>query len=220
MTGGYGTRVVFEIFGVQVTETVTVTWFLMAVIISLAMFSTKNLDKIPKGAQNIAEMVVDAIRNLVKQTMGEKLVYFTPYIGTLFIFIALANISGIFGLRPPTADINTTFALSIMTFVIIHTTGIYNKKLGYIKGYFEPMPFLFPINVIGEIATPISMGFRLFGNIVGGMIIMSLVYGSLGYLAIIPIPAVLHIYFDLFAGFLQSFIFCMLTMVFVSGSFE
>lgn len=217
---GYGTRVVFEVLGIQITETVTVTWFLMAVIISLALYSTRKLEKIPTGAQNIAEMVVDALRGLVKQTMGEKLVYFTPYIGTLFIFIGLANISGIFGLRPPTADINTTFALSVMTFFIIHATGIYNKKMGYIKGYFEPMAFLFPINLIGEIATPISMGFRLFGNIVGGMIIMSLVYGSMGYFALVPVPAVLHIYFDLFAGLLQSFIFCMLTMVFVSGSFE
>ncbi len=112
-----------------------------------------------------------------------------------------------------------------------HGFGIKSKGTGtYLKGFLEPFPALLPLNIIGELANPISLGFRLFGNIIGGLIIMNLLYGALaglsGYLGIpLPIfqagiPAVLHIYFDLFAGLLQSFIFTMLTMVFVSMAMD
>ena len=122
--------------------------------------------------------------------------------------------------------------LSITTFVLTQFFGVRKKGIvNYSKGFLQPMPFLLPLNIIGELANPISLGFRLFGNIVAGIIIMSLLYGALGgftemLLGItVPlfqagVPAVLHIYFDMFAGLLQSFIFTMLTMVFISGAME
>lgn len=209
-----------DLFGFEISQTVTTTWFIMAVIMGLVLWLTRKREDVPTGAQNFAELLVESIQGLVKQTMGENRLNFAPYMGTLLIFIAFANLSGLFGLRPPTADVNTTLALALMTFFTIHVGGTISKGAGYFKGFLEPFPLLLPLNIIGELATPISLSFRLFGNIVGGMIIMSLLYGALGFFAFIPIPAVLHVYFDLFAGLLQSFIFTMLTMVFVSMAID
>lgn len=201
---------------IVVTQTVTTTWFIMAFLIGISILLTRKLSLVPGKKQMVAEILVDTIYNLTETTMGKKFKNFAPYIGTLLLFIGVANISGLVGLRPPTADLNTTLALALMTFVLIHFTGFKSKGFfGYLKGFLEPIPFLLPLNLMGELATPISLSFRLFGNIVGGLIIMTLVYEALGSFAVI-IPAALHAYFDLFAGLLQSFIFAMLTMVFVS----
>jgi F-type H+-transporting ATPase subunit a len=232
-TEGFGPRQVFEILPkVWVSETVTVTWFIMAIVILLAYLGSRNLQKVPGKKQLVVETLVSGINGMTKQTMGEKNLNFAPYMGTLIIFIGVSNISGLFGLRPPTADVNTTMALAIMTFIMIHFFAVKSKgPVAHVKGFFEPFALLLPLNILGELATPISLGFRLFGNIVGGLIIMSLLYGALGYASSalvgigvpflqIGIPAVLHVYFDLFAGLLQSFIFVMLTMVFVSMNME
>lgn len=201
---------------IPITQTVTTTWFIMAVLIGVSILLTRNLSLVPGKKQMVAEILVDTIYNLTETTMGKRFKNFAPYIGTLILFIGVANISGLLGLRPPTADLNTTMALALMTFILIHFMGFKSKGIGgYLKGFMEPMPFLLPLNIMGELATPISLSFRLFGNIVGGLIIMTLVYDALGNFAVL-VPAVLHAYFDLFAGLLQSFIFAMLTMVFVS----
>ncbi len=216
----FGPKIIFDIAGVEITETVVVTWIIMAIIMIFVTVATRKKDKVPRGLQNFVEFIVETLNNLVETTMGSHAKSYRAYMGTLIIFIALANISGLFGLRPPTADANTTMALSMMTFFMIQYAGLKNQKLGYIKGFFEPFFLMFPMNVIGELANPISLGFRLFGNIVGGLVIMSLLYGALGYIAILPIPALFHVYFDLFSGLLQSFIFMMLTMVLVSMAIE
>ncbi len=228
----FGPRIAFELAGVQVSETVTVTWLIMAMLLIFSILATRNLKKEAKGFQLIVETVVKGINNLTIQNMGERNANWAPYIGTLLFFIGISNVIGLIGFRPPTADLNTTMCLAILTFVLTQTFGIKSKGLkGYSKGFLEPMPFLLPLNIIGELANPISLGFRLFGNIVAGVIIMALLYGALGgatqaFLGLtIPIlqtglPAVLHIYFDMFAGLLQSFIFTMLTMVFISGAME
>ncbi len=201
---------------VFITQTVTTTWFIMGLLTLVSLILTKGLTLVPGKKQVIAEVIVDGIYNLTSTTMGKKFEKFAPYIGTIMLYIGISNISGLFGLRPPTADLNTTMALALMTFVLIHSVGVKSNGIGgYLKGFLEPMPFLLPLNILGELATPISLSFRLFGNIVGGLIIMTLVYTGLGNFAVF-IPAALHAYFDLFAGLLQSFIFAMLTMVFVS----
>lgn len=232
MEGGFGPNIVFTLPGnIHITETVTVTWFIMAVLAIFSYFATRNFDKVPKKFQNVIELLVESIYNLTAQTMGKDKLRFAPYMGTIIIFIAISNLSGLLGLRPPTADVNTTLALAIITFVMVHYNSIKSNGLGtYLKGYLEPLPALLPLNIIGELANPISLSFRLFGNIVGGLIIMNLVYGALASLSgslglSIPIfqagiPAVLHIYFDLFAGLLQSFIFTMLTMVFIAMAMD
>ena len=180
MDGGFGPTVVFEVAGIQVTETVTVTWFIMAVLIIFSILVTRNLKKVPGPVQSIVETVVEAVNNLTAQTMGDDKMGFAPYMGTLLIFLAIANLIGLLGMRPPTADVNTTMSLAIITFVLIHINGARSKGIGgYLKSFAEPLPPLLPLNIIGELANPISLGFRLFGNIVGGLVIMSLVYGGL-----------------------------------------
>jgi F-type H+-transporting ATPase subunit a len=230
--GGFGPTVVFTLpGGIPVTETVTVTWFIMLALTIFSYFATRNLKKVPSKFQSVVELLVQAIYNLTKQTMGEDKLGFAPYMGTLLIYLALSNLAGLLGMRPPTADVNTTLGLAIVTFFMIHSFGMISKGVGgYLKGFLDPFPALLPLNIIGELATPISLGFRLFGNIVGGLIIMDLLYGALAALSgkigiPIPIfqagiPAVFHIYFDLFAGILQSFIFTMLTMVFVAMAMD
>lgn len=224
---GYRTVIkLFEINGEPVGFTTTIinTWIAMAILIIVALVIRLKLPSftdIPTTRfQNIVEALVEAIDGMVTGAMGEAHKGFVPFYGSMFIFLLLCNLMGLIGLRPPTADIATTFALSMTTFVMIQGFAIANRKWGYIKGFFEPFPFLFPINVFGEVATPISLSFRLFGNLIGGSIIMGLVYAALPPLLKLGFPAVLHIYFDIFAAALQSFIFVMLSMTFVSGSLE
>lgn len=232
MSDGFGARVIFELpGGIQITETVTTTWIIMIVLIVFSIIATRNLERIPKGRQNFLEMLVEVLYKFTEQTMGKNKVGFTPYMGTILIYILIANLSGLLGFRPPTADVNTTIGLALITFFMIHFFGMKSKGVGtYLKGFLDPIPFLLPLNVIGELATPVSLSFRLFGNIVGGVIIMSLLYGGLTALGAklgihIPIfttaiPVPFHFYFDLFSGVLQSFIFTMLTMVFVSNAMD
>ncbi|SFH69148.1 ATP synthase F0 subcomplex A subunit [Tindallia magadiensis] len=231
----FGPRVIFELpflDGIPVTETVVNTWIIMVVLVVLSILGTRSFEKVPRGRQNVTELVVEMLNKLTVQTMGEDKKNFAPYMNTLFILLLFMNLLGLVGLRPPTADLNTTMALAIMTFVLIHASGIRKKGIGgYFKGLTEPFVFLLPMNIMSELATPISLSFRLFGNIVGGVIVISLAYGGLASLgemiglSALPIfqggaPVILHAYFDIFAGVLQSFIFAMLTMVFVSLAME
>ncbi|MDD6057427.1 MAG: F0F1 ATP synthase subunit A, partial [Clostridiales bacterium] len=142
---------------------------------------------------------------------------------TRFIFIFISNISGLFGLRPPTADYGTTLALGLISFSLIRITEFKNNSLKDIwEGLCSPLPpwlpLWMPINVIGNIAVPISLSLRLFANILSGTAMMALVYGLLGNLALIW-PAALHVYFDVFSGAIQTFVFCMLTMTYISQNY-
>ncbi len=228
-TGGFGPDKVINLYGdIWISRTVTTTWFIMAILFAFSLYVKNRLKERPDGLQVMVEAVVTGIYGLVKMVMGEDKMAYAPYIGTLLLFIAVSNLSGLVGLRPPTADMNTTLCLSGMTFLLIHGSGVKRKGLAYFKGFIEPTPVMLPLNLIGELATPISLGFRLFGNITGGLVIMSLLYGALGLISVggvpigmgIPVPAFLHIYFDVFAGILQSFIFSMLTMVFVAMAMD
>lgn len=207
-----GAKTVFTVFGLPITESVVNTWLVMAVLIILAIVLRRNLQMYPDKRQNIAEIIVEGLTGLVTSTMGLKNKNFTPFIGTIFLLIAFSNILGIFGLRSPTADFSVTFAYGIVTFFCIHFFALKAKGWSYIKGFGQPFIFLLPINIIGEVAKPFSLGMRLFGNLLGGTVIMAMISGAIA----IFVPAVASIYFDLFSGFLQSFIFIMLTMVFIT----
>ena len=227
----FGPKVIFELpflDGIPVTETVVNTWLIMITLTVLAILGTRTLEMVPRGRQNVVEAIVDVLNKLTLQTMGDDKKGFAPYMGTLFLMLLFMNLLGLLGLRPPTADLNTTLGLAVMTFCMIHYFGARSKGLGgYLKGFAEPFVFLLPLNIMGELATPISLSCRLFGNIVGGVIVLALAYGGLtSFSAMLGlsgfpilqggIPVVLHLYFDVFAGVLQTFIFVMLTMVFVS----
>lgn len=177
-------------------------------------------NKVPGTFLNIIEYIVEAIDNLTVANMGSKHGHkFSNYIGTLFMFILLSNLSGLFGLRPPTADYGTTLALALITFCMIHYNGFKYQKASHITNLFKPL-LLSPINIIGEIATPLSLSLRLFGNILSGTVLMGLIYGLLPKLLTLVWPGALHVYLDVFSGTIQAYVFCMLTMVFVSNTFE
>lgn len=197
------------------TVLVVIVLSIFALYVNKKMKSADVNEK-PTGFQNIVEILVESINNLVKTNMGEKNMSFAPYIFTLMLFLAVANLLGLVGLTPPTADYSVTFTLAIITFFATQIMLFKTRRgiLGYLKSYTEPFILLTPINVIGELANPISLSFRLFGNILSGGIIMTLVYSALGYVAPLLAP-VLHGYFDLFSGLLQTFIFGMLTMIFI-----
>lgn len=179
----------------------------------------KHAEEIPGVFQCLCETAVGMLDNMVIGNMGPRGRRYANYIITIFIYILVSNLSGILGLRSPTADYGVTFMLAIITFVMIHYNGIRYQKKDYWKGYLDPFPVFLPVNIISEIATPISMSLRLFANLLSGTIIMALWYGMMPKLTTLVIPAALHFYFDLFSGCIQTYVFCMLTMLFVSQRF-
>lgn len=209
-----------NIFGQEVYLTTThvslliicVGLVLLALVVRLKLRDTEGK---PSGLQNAMEMVVEMLDGMVKSSMGKSAVKYRNYIGVLFLFLLFSNLSGLLGLRPPTADYGVTFPLGIITFVLIQYNNIKWNKVGAFTDLFKPLPFLFPINLIGEIAVPFSLSLRLFGNVLSGTVIMALIYGLLSKVAFLW-PGVLHAYFDVFSGAIQTYVFCMLTMVFIS----
>ncbi len=209
-------EVLFQIGPIPITETIVNSWGLMLAIVAVAWVATRRLERLPGRVQNLAELVVEGVRSLVATTMGEGRVGFTPYMGALAVYLFLANAMGVLGLRPPTSDLNVTLGMALLTFVMIHMMGFQAKKIGYLKDFARPLALFLPLNIIGEIAKPVSLSFRLFGNILGGAIILAMVHSLMP----VGLPVPLHLYFDIFVGLLQSFIFVMLTMVFVALAME
>ena len=213
----------YNFFGNEVWITTTHVCCLI-VLLSLMLFGflagrkMKHADEVPEGFQNFIELIVELLDGMVDGTMGKNGANFRNYIGTIFIFILVSNLSGLLGLRPPTADYGTTLPLGLMTFTLIFFNKLkYQKVSGFIKGLCDPWIFWAPINVIGDIAVPISISLRLFANILSGTVMMALIYGLLSKIAIIW-PAALHVYFDMFSGAIQTYVFCMLTMTYISDA--
>ena len=210
----------YEMFGhtFWITTTHISILIVMLVIIIFAVaarIAISHAGEYPTGFQNVVEMIVEMLDKMVENSMGVHARKFRNYIGSIFIFIFISNISGLFGLRAPTADYGVTLPLGLITFGIIQYNNIKYNKFGAFTGLFKPLPFLFPINLIGEIAVPFSLSLRLFGNVLSGTVMMSLIYSLLSKIAI-GWPGILHIYFDVFSGAIQTYVFCMLTMVYVT----
>lgn len=196
---------------------------IMAIMVIFAVIANRKLKKakeVPDGFQNIIELIVEMLDKMVESTMGKWAPKFVNYISTIFIFILMSNISGLFGLRPPTADYGTTLALAIITFFMIWINKFRHQKLKTIwSDMCSPLPpwipIWLPINLVSELAVPVSLSLRLFANVLSGTVIMALVYGLLRVIAL-AWPAALHVYFDLFSGAIQTYVFCMLTMTYVT----
>ncbi|MDO5734107.1 MAG: F0F1 ATP synthase subunit A [Eubacteriales bacterium] len=199
------------------------------VVIVLAIFGIlvgrkfKRLDPAAKPGklQTFMELAVEGVENLVVTNMGPQNLKFAPYIFTLALFLLVSNLWGLVGLTPPTSDISVTMALALITFILTQIFKFRSNHgfFGYLKSFTEPIVVITPVNIIGELANPISLSFRLFGNIMSGGLILTLVYAGLGMFSPIVAP-VLHAYFDIFAGVLQTFIFVMLTMLYIGGDAE
>ena len=194
----------FSINTTHVAMLLVSLFILIVAIIARVKINKANASDTPGMFQNIIELV-----------MGRNANRFVNYITTLFIFIIISNISGLFGLRPPTADYGVTLALGLITFVLVQFNGIKKNHVGHFTALFQPIWFLFPINLIGEFAVPLSLSLRLFGNVMSGTVLMGLIYDLLGPYTV-AYPALLHAYFDLFSGCIQAYVFSMLTMVYVN----
>ncbi|MCL2107873.1 MAG: F0F1 ATP synthase subunit A [Oscillospiraceae bacterium] len=211
----------FELFGItfNLTSSVVTQWIVMVFLGILFFVLGRNLKVKPTGKrQMIAEAIVTFFRDMVIDGMGEKYVAYTPYIATVLISSLSFSLSGLFGYRPPTADIMVLGSWGIITFILTQRNKF---KTGGVKGFFksfiDPTPVMLPMNLVGELTNPLSQVFRHFGNILGGMLIMGIVYWALGSFAVV-VPAVLSLYFDLFSATIQAYIFAMLTMVYVSSA--
>ena len=213
----------YHLFGQElwITTTHICLLIVLLVIVGFSIAANrvmKHASEVPGGFQNVVELIVEKLDGMVEGVMGRNAAAFANYIGTIFIFILLSNISGLFGLRPPTADYGVTFPLGVMTFAIIHFNKFKHQKVsGVIKGLCEPWVFWAPINIIGDLAVPVSLSLRLFANVLSGTVMMALVYALLSRIAIIW-PAALHVYFDLFSGCIQTYVFCMLTMTYIADA--
>jgi len=196
-------------------DTLMMTWLTMGIIIVFAVLATRNLKLKPQGGQNFLEMVVDALLEQIDANMGPKGRTLAPLVITLFLFLAVGNELGLIpGLTSPTSDLNTTLGLALMIVIIVHILGIMNKgPVRYFKHFFEPfIPFVI-INIIEEIAKPITLSFRLFGNILAGEILLLI----LGMLVPYVVPTA-WLAFSVFVGIVQAFIFTMLSISYLSNS--
>lgn len=216
---------VVNIAGVEIwiTETIFNTWIIMLLLIALAVIARiklRHFKEVPAGFQNAIEAVVEIFDNFVTGTLGEKLSYIAPWFFMVFLFILSSAWLSIFGMRAPTADWVTTFALALATFILMNYMGLRHRKTGYLRSYFEPHPIFFPLNFLGEVAKPVSLSFRLFGNMLSGTIILTLYYGLTPLFVQIGIPALLHGFFDVFIGALQTFIFVVVSLMYIKGAAE
>ncbi len=197
-------------------DAILMTWIVIFILLMFGYFATKNRNILPGPVQVVGELFVTQLYGLTKDALDEELAKtYAPLICALFLFLVLSNWLGIFPyLEEPTKDLNTPLSLSLMGFVIAHYAGIRAKGFkAYAKEYFEPIFIMMPLNVIGELAKVISISFRLFGNIMGGSIII-LVVSYLSYSIILP--PFLNAFFGLFVGTIQAFVFTMLTVVYIS----
>lgn len=177
----------------------------------------------PAGLVNLLEFLVEKLDGMTERAMGIHAPAFVNYIGTVFLFLFFSNVSGLFGLRPPTADYGTTLALALIAFGLIWIVRFRYQRPGRLwRELCSPlpswMPLWVPVNLISELAIPVSLSLRLFANVLSGTVMLALVYGLLANIAYVW-PAALHAYFDLFSGAIQTYVFCMLTMTYIARSY-
>ncbi|MDK2934552.1 MAG: F-type H+-transporting ATPase subunit a, partial [Clostridiales bacterium] len=190
--------------GIPVSDAVVVTWIIMLILAAASILLVRNLQTIPTGTQIAVEVVIGGINNFVKSIIGHEWKTFAPYLGTVALYLTIANTISIFGFTPPTKDLNVTAALSVMTMLIVIGAGIRFKGFGgWLKEFKEPIPIILPMKVLEMFVRPLSLAMRLFGNILGSFVIMELLY------EVIPlaVPAILSLYFDIFDGLIQMVVF-------------
>jgi len=197
-------------------DTILMTWIAIGVLTTFGFLATRRRQAVPGPLQVIGEMLVTIFYGLTEDALGKKLTRtYAPLICALFMFLLVSNWLGIIPhLHEPTKDLNTPLSLGLMGFFIAHYAGIRAKGFKeYARAYIDPMFFMLPLNLIGEIAKVVSISFRLFGNIMGGSIII-LVVSYLSFNMILP--PFLNAFFGLFVGTVQAFVFTMLTLVYIS----
>lgn len=210
-----------QLFGFDISSTVVITWLAMAILLVLAVlariFVIPKMQDVPHGIQTFLEIAVDGIGDYANSIVGKKIGRsISSYLFSIAALMVACAAVELLGLRAPTADITMTFAMAFCTFIAFNYYGIKEKGLrGRIHSLSSPTPLVFPIRVVCDMAVPVSMACRLFGNMLGGMVVMDLLYSALGTAAV-GIPSVIGLYFNAFHPLIQTFIFITLTLSFIS----
>lgn len=204
--------------GIAVTESTVITWGIMAVLVLLALWLTHDM-KIHNISRRQAavESAVVWLDNFVEDMIGPEGKQYVPYLVTVLLYVGLSNVSGLFGIKPPTKDLNVTAALSIMSILLIEAAGIRKRGMKkWVKGFAEPVPIIAPINVLEIFIRPLSLCMRLFGNVLGAFVIMELIK----QLVPVALPLPFSFYFDIFDGLIQAYVFVFLTSLFIKEAVE
>ena len=207
-----------HIAGIEFPSELITMWILMAVLVILSIVGTRNMERIPKGLQNILEYGVSALENFFADLMGAKKARkFLPFLMTFFLFILISNYSGLLpmaghlpGLKPPTSNVNVTGTLAVIVALSLFYFGIKEKGMGYFKHFVSPVPVLLPINILETFTRPLSLALRLFGNIYGEEMVVAVLLGLMPILLPLPIQ-VLGVLF----GAVQAFVFTLLAAIYI-----
>ena len=204
-------QVVFYLFGLPITDTVVSTWVMMAMLVIAAVL-------IRKYAPHVGEFIIEMINSIVSSVMPDdvRVIQFLPFLGTLALFLLLGNIFSIFPFMvSPTANINTTFALSALVFFAVHYYGIREKGLwGYIKDTTNPI-FVFPLEIISQLSRTLSLTIRLFGNILSTDLIVAIIFSLIPFIVPLPLAAL-----GMLTGVLQAYIFTVLASLYIASAIE
>lgn len=209
---------VFTIGGIGIYESVVVTWIIMAVVLLLSLILTRNLKvEHPGKRQLLLEQAVTSLEGITEGILGADGKQYTAYLTSVLMYLGIANLIGILGFKPPTKDLNVTAALAIMSIVLIEYAGIHQKGVKrWLKGFAEPIALVAPINVLELFIKPLSLCMRLFGNVLGAFVIMELIE----YIMPVGLPVVFSMYFDIFDGLIQAYVFVFLTGLFIKEAME
>lgn len=207
-------HVVFYLGPIPVYSTVVNTWIIMALLFTGMFFLTRRLQFIPRGPQHLLEMILQFILGLLEEAMGKEGRKYLPLVATLFIFILSLNLSWFIpGMKPPTMDLSTTAAFGVTTIILVQLIAIKKKGLkGYIKHFFSPVPFMFPLNVLEELVKPVSLSLRLFGNMFGEEMVVTILAILVPFL--VPTPIML---LGVIMGLIQAFVFTLLTVTYIAN---
>lgn len=213
----------FNIGNIKITvdETTVVSWIIMAVIAVIAFLLTRNLkvEGSISRRQALLELCYEKMENFFKDILGERAMGYAPWLMSIAIFIGASNMIGIFGMKPPTKSMQVTAAMAITSILLVEFAGIRAKGImGHIKSFAKPVWIVTPINIMEIIIKPLSLCMRLFGNIIGAFIIMELIKAIPVFK--VGVPVALGLYFDLFDGFLQAYIFVFLTALYIQEAVE
>lgn len=207
--------VVFHVGPVAITETVVTTWALMAAVAIACRLATRRFRLMPNGLQTMLETLVGAIEEQVGGIVNRDPLQYMPLLGSLFVFLVVANLSGVLpGVHAPTAAIETPAALAVIVFFSVHVFGVRQHGLGgYLKRYLKPNPLLLPLNILSEFTRSFSLMMRLFGNIMSDELVIAIVVTLAGLLVPIPFMA-----FEILVGLVQAYIFTVLAAVYIGGA--
>lgn len=204
--------------GIPISEAIVVTWFIIGVLTLLAILFVRNFRvENPGKKQIILEIAIDSVYRFFEDSMGSHGKRYIPYMITVGLYIGVANLIGLLGFKPPTKDMNVTIALAIMSILLIEIAGVQQKGLkGWLKSFAKPIPIILPINILEVFIRPLSLCMRLFGNVLGAFVVMELIK----LLMPVFIPVVFSLYFDIFDGLIQAYVFVFLTSLFIGEAIE